>query len=138
MKLRTAIPWRPSQRMIDLARVDHRLQPRALGGGALDRQEQGEQARLVGGASVFAQRAAERHVLRPGLRRELRRVGRQKRERSLIIPAVLGEIEVHAADEMPRRALTLEKVLDRRLRFGDARIETLQRSPSTAFQGRRP
>ena len=105
--------------MIDLARVDHRLQPWALGGGALDRQEQRQQARLVGDASVFAQRTAERQVLRPGLRRELRRVGRQKRERSLIISAVLGEIEVHAADEMPCRALTLEKVLDRPLRFGE-------------------
>jgi hypothetical protein len=49
----------------------------------------------------------------------LRRVGRQKRERSLFIPAVLGEIEVHAADETPRRAPMLEKLLDRPLRFGE-------------------
>ncbi len=57
-------------------------------------------------------------MLGPGLRRQLGCVGRQKRERRLIIAAVLGEIEVHAADEMPRWALPLEKVLDRRLRFG--------------------
>ena len=110
---------RPAQRVIDLARVDHRLQPRALGGGALDRQEQREQPRLVGGAGVFAQRAAERQVLRLGVRRQLRRVGRQKRERRVIVPAVLGEVEMDAADEMPRRVLALEKRLDRRLRFGE-------------------
>ncbi len=36
---------RPPQRVIDLARFDHRLQPRALGGGALHGQEQREQLR---------------------------------------------------------------------------------------------
>ena len=58
-------------------------------------------------------------MLGPGLRGQLGRVGRQKRERRLIIAAVLGEVEVNAADQMPRRALTLEKLLDRRLRFGE-------------------
>ncbi|MGH9348248.1 MAG: hypothetical protein ACRD26_13400 [Vicinamibacterales bacterium] len=105
--------------MIDLAGLDHRLQPRTLGGGALDRQEQREQPRLVGGAGVFAQCAAKRQVLGPGLGRQLRRVGRQKRERRFIIPAVLGEVEVDAADETPRWAPTLEELLDRRLRFGE-------------------
>ena len=85
----------------------------------MDRQEQREQPRLVRGACVFAQRAGKRQVLRPGLRRQVSRVGRQKRERRFIIPAVLGEVEVDAADEMPRRALTLEKLLDRPLRFGE-------------------
>ena len=129
---------RPPQRVIDLARVDHRLQPRTLGGGALDRQEQREQPRLVGGACVFAQRAAERQVLRLGLRRQLGRVGRQKRERRLIIPAVLGEVEVDAADEMPRRVLALEKLLDRRLRFGELGSKRRRRSRSRAFRGPRP
>ena len=116
---------RPPQRVIDLARLDHRLQPRTLGGGALDRQEQREQLRLVGGACVFAQRAAERQVLRPGLRRQVGRVGRQKRERRVIIPAVLGEVEVDAADEMPCRALTLEKLPGPTPSIRRARIETL-------------
>src|SRR6202030_3757985 len=34
---------RPAQRVIDLARVDHRFQPRTLGGRPLDRQEQRQQ-----------------------------------------------------------------------------------------------
>src|SRR5437870_7942995 len=58
-------------------------------------------------------------MLRPGLRRQVGRVGCQKRERRFIIPAVLGEVEVDAADKMPRRAPTLEKLLDRHLRFGE-------------------
>jgi hypothetical protein len=55
--------------MIDLAGIDHRLQPRTPGGGALDRQQQREQPLLIGGACVFAQRAAERQMLRLGLPR---------------------------------------------------------------------
>ena len=77
-----------------------------------------KQLRFVGSACVFAQRAAERQVLRLGLRRESGRISRQKREWRLIIPPVLGKIEMHAADEMPR-GFSLKKRLDRRLRFGE-------------------
>jgi hypothetical protein len=48
-------------------------------------------------------------VLRLGVLRELRRVGRQKRERRFVIAAVLGEVEVDTTDEMPRRVLPLER-----------------------------
>ena len=110
---------RPPQRVIDLSRLDHRLQPRTFGSGALDRQEQRKQLRLVGSACVFAQRAAERQVLRLGLRRESGRISRQKREWRLIVPPVLGKIEMHAADEMPCGISPVKKRLDRHLRFGE-------------------
>jgi hypothetical protein len=34
------LPRRPAQRMEDLARVDHALQPRAIAAGALHRKQQ--------------------------------------------------------------------------------------------------
>ena len=45
------------------------------------------------------------------------RVGGEKREGSLIIPAVFGEIEVHAANQVPRGVAALEEVLDRASRL---------------------
>src|SRR6516225_879419 len=49
-----------------------------------------------------------------GLRasRQPRRVGGQKRKWGLFVPAVLRQIEVHAADEVPRRILRPEEFLD--------------------------
>ena len=64
-------------------------------------------------------------MLRPGLGRELARVGGEKCERRVIVPPVLGEVEVHTSDEMPRRAPALEKRLERRLRFSELRPERL-------------
>ena len=87
-----------------------------LGGRTLDRQEQREQLRFVGDACIFAKGATERQMLRPGLCRQLCRVGCQKREWPFIIPAVFGKIEMDATDEMPRWALPLKKRLDRSLR----------------------
>ena len=58
-------------------------------------------------------------MLRLGLRRESGRVGRQKREWRLIVPPVLGKIEMHAADEMPRGIPLLKERLNRLLRFGE-------------------
>ena len=55
-------------------------------------------------------------MLRFGLRRQLRGVGGKKRERRLFVSAVLGEVEVNAADEMPCRVLALQELLGRRLR----------------------
>src|SRR5206468_8247101 len=88
------------------------------------------------GTCVFAQRAAKRQVLCPDLRRQVGRVGCQKRERRFIIPAVLGEVEVDAADEMPRRAPTLEKLLDRRLRFGELGSKRISDLSPESFEDR--
>ena len=53
------------------------------------------------------------------------------------MPAVLGEVEVDAADEMPRRALTLEKLLDRRLRFGELGSKRISDRSPECFEDRR-
>ena len=60
---------------------------------------------LVRRARVLAQRPAERQVLRLRVRRQPRRVRREEGERRLVVLAVLGEVEVDAADQVPRRAL---------------------------------
>src|SRR6266849_10423488 len=64
-------------------------------------------------------------MLRLGLLGQLCRVGRKKRERRIVVSAVLGEVEMDAADEMPRRVLALQKLLDRHLRFGKFRSKRL-------------
>ena len=99
--------------MEDLTRVDHGFQPRTDFGRALNGQEQRQQALLVRRACVFAERLTERKVLGFGVCGKPGRVGGEKREGSLIIPAVFGEIEVHAANQVPRGVAALEEVLDR-------------------------
>ncbi len=139
---------RPPERVIDLARVDHRLQPTTVGCGALHGEEQREQPRLVRGACVFAEGAAEWQVLRLGLRRQLRRVGRKKRERRISVSTVFGEVEVDAADQVPRRVPAMQKLLDGRLRFSELgskrlsdfipeRLENRGRQVLGAVHGRR-
>jgi hypothetical protein len=91
----------PAQRVKDLARIDHVLQPAAILGGALDRQQQRQQPLPVFRAGIFLQSLAERHMLGFGFSRKPRRVGRQKRERRSLVAPVLGEIEVHTPDQVP-------------------------------------
>ena len=109
---------RPAQRMKDLARVDHLLEPGAALGRALDREQERQKALLVGRAGVLAQRLAERQVLGLAVRREPGGVGREEGEGRLLVLAVLGEVEVHPAHDVPGRVQALEEVLDRGLRFG--------------------
>ncbi len=44
-------------------------------------------------------------------------VGGQKRERCFLVLAVLGQVEVNAADEIPGWVKVFEEVLDRRTRL---------------------
>ena len=50
----TACCGRPAQRVIDLAGVDHRLQPAALLGGALHRHQQRQQALAIACAPAYS------------------------------------------------------------------------------------
>ena len=113
----------PAQRMKDLAGVDHRLQPGALLGGALHRHQQRQQALAVFRAGIFLQGLAERQMLRLGLRRQPRRVGGQEGERGLFVLAVLGEIEMHAPDQIPGGMTGFEEVLNSNAGFGQFNIE---------------
>ena len=103
--------------MEDLARVDHGFQPRTDFGSALNGQQQRQQAILARCPCVFAQRLTERKMLGFGVGGKPGRVGGEKREGSLIIPAVFGEIEVYAANQVPRGVAALEEVLDRASRL---------------------
>src|SRR3712207_270063 len=51
------------------------------------------------------------------MRRQLGRVRCQECERSLVVFAVLSEVKVHSAYEIPGRALAFEKVLNAFFRF---------------------
>ena len=104
--------------MEDLARVDHLLEPGAAFGRALNREQERQKALLVGRAGVLAQCLAEGQVLGLAVRREAVGVGREESEGRLLVLAVLGEVEVHLAHDVPGRVQAPEEVLDRGLRFG--------------------
>ena len=81
-------------------------------GGALHRQQQRQQFVAVGRPGVFAQRLAERDVLGARLGREARGVGRHEGERRLGVAAVLRQVEMHAADQVPGRVQGIEEALE--------------------------
>lgn len=106
---------RPADWVKDLAGVDHLPEPSAAFSGTLHGQEQGEQARSVGGARVLAKGLAQGKVLGLTVRREPTGVGRQEGEGRLLVAAVFGEVEVDAPDETPGRAEAPEEVLEAEL-----------------------
>ncbi len=77
-------------------------------------------------------------MLRPCLKRKPRRVGRQEGKRRVFVFAVLGEIEVDAAHEVPGGMAAFEKLLHGELgcrQFGiEGRIDAM---PQVGQQGRR-
>ena len=66
------------------------------------------------------------------------RVGREKGERRVRILAILGQIEMHAADQVPRRVATLQKLLDVRIWIRQARVEMRASNSRHKPRGRRP
>ena len=108
---------RPAQGVVDFPRLDHRAQPGTLRRAFLHRLQQRQEPRFVARARVLAQSLAERQMLRATLRGQLRRVGRDERERRLCVGAVFGEIEVYAANEVPGRMACSQKFLERSLRL---------------------
>ena len=128
----------PAQRMKDLARIDHGLQPGAMLGGALDGHQQRQQALAVPRTGIFLQSLAERQMLGLGLSRKPRRVGRKKRERGVLVLPVLGEIEMHAPDQVPGRMTALEELLHGELGLRQLGIEgRIHASPKIGQDGRR-
>ena len=128
----------PAQRMKDLAGIDHGLQPGAVLGGALHRHQQRQQALAVLRAGIFLQGLAERQMLRLGLRRQPRRVGRQEGERRFLVLAVLGQIEMHAPDQVPGGIAALEELLNGEPGFAPARHRRPHPCRATDRPGRPP
>ena len=52
-----------------------------------------------------------------GIGGQARGIGREKGERRIHVFTILGQIEVHAADQVPRRIAALEEVLNPAVRF---------------------
>ena len=102
---------RPAQGVINLALCHHLLQPGAFGRGALHRHQQRQQLRFAPAIRKFFERARQRQVLRLAVRRQASRVSGEKCERRVRVFAVLGQIEMHAPDLIPRRVARLEKFL---------------------------
>ena len=111
--------------MRQLAGIDHRLQPRTVLGGALDRHQQRQQALPVSRAGVLLQGLAKRQVLGLTRGRQLGRVGRQKGEWGSLVLPVLGEIEMHPPNQVPRGMTVLKKRLHRELGFSQLGIKGL-------------
>ncbi len=94
---------RPAQRVKDLARIDRLSQPRAGFRRALDRQQERQQLLLAARARVRAQGLPERQVLGLAVGREPVGVSREKGERRRFVLAILGEVEVDLAHDVPGR-----------------------------------
>ena len=103
----------PAQRLENLAAVDEVFQPKAVLASALQRRQQGQQALPVGSGGVFAQRLAQRPVLCLALRRQPGGVGGEQGEGILLVLAVLGQMNVNAADEVPGRVARLQAGVER-------------------------
>ena len=101
----------PAQGVVNLPRIDHALQPRARLGCPLHGRQQRQEALAVARAGIVLEGLAERQVLRLALDRKPRRIGRHECERRGLVLPVLGQIEVHAADQVPGRIAGLEEVL---------------------------
>ena len=114
----------PAQRVVDFARIDHGLQPRAGLRRALHGHQQRQQTFAVSRSGIFLERPAERQMLRLAFGRKAGRVGRQERERGRLVLAVLGEIEVHAADQVPGGMAALEELLNGEPNLGQLDIES--------------
>src|SRR3954454_9944922 len=97
--------------MKDFACIHQSLQPRAVLGGALDGQEQREQALAVPRTRVLLQGPAERQMLRLGLSGKPGGIGRQKRERGLLMSPVLSKVEVHPTNQVPGWLAAFEELL---------------------------
>lgn len=110
---------RPGERFVDRALVDEFAQPRQCGGGSLQRREQSHQAPPVRRARIFAQRVAERPVLRGATSGKRGHVGGKEGERILRVGSVLGEMQRHATDRAPLRRVRAQPV-----RCGAPRLAT--------------
>ena len=73
-------------------------------------------------------------MLRLAFGRKAGRVGRQKREWRILVPAVLGKIEVHAAHQVPGGMTALEELLNGEPGLGQLGIEGLADSPPQVCQ----
>jgi hypothetical protein len=92
----------PGHRLVDRAGIDQLGQPGALLGGTLQRHQQVEQRLPVAARGRFLERPGQRTMLHRAPGAGARRVGREEGERMVLVAAVLGQVQAHLADDVPR------------------------------------
>ena len=88
---------RPAERVENLTSLHQGFQPGASLRGALHRQEERQQAVLVGRARIFPESFSQRQMLGLGAGGQAGGISREKGERRIRVFAVFGQIEVDAA-----------------------------------------
>ena len=91
--------------------------------GTLDGHQQRKQAFAIPRAGIFLQGLAKRQMLGLGFGRKPRCVGRKKRERGLLVLAVLCKVEMNTPHQIPGMMTALEKLLHCELGFSQFGIE---------------
>ena len=104
---------RPGHRLVDRPRVDQLRQPLALLRGALEWHEEVKQRLPVALRGGFLERARQRAMLHLAAGARARRVGGEEGERMLLVAAVLGQVQAHLADDVPRGVARAQPVRDR-------------------------
>ena len=84
---------------------------------------------LVGRAGILGKRLPQRQMLRLGAVRQPRGVGGEKSERGAGVLAVLGDVEVHAAHQVPCRIAALQELLHAAFGFGQLGVESCVQFP---------
>src|SRR5206468_4810726 len=80
---------------------------------ALERYEEMEQPLPVAARGGFLERARQGTMLHLAARAAARRVGREESERMLLVCAILGQVQAHLADDVPRGMARAQPVPDR-------------------------
>ena len=104
----------PPQRVENLARIDHGLQPRAASDARCTGRSSDSRRSLLAAPAYSPQSLPQRKMLRLGVRRQPRGISRQKSEGRCFVLAVFGQVEVHAADKVPRRVAAFQETPGRR------------------------
>ncbi len=103
---------RPRHRLVHLAGVDQLAQPGVLFRGALQRDQEVEQRLSVAARGGLLERAPQRAVLHLAAGARPHGVGGEEGEGTIVVPAVLGQVQAHLADRVPRGMACAEPVSD--------------------------
>ena len=114
---------RQAERPIHIPGVDQLAQQLASRSRSLHGPEQCQEPWPVPGPRVLANRLAERSMARLAVAPQTRAVGGKEGERRVGLGPVLREMEMHAADEMPRGMPRSQKRLHRPVELGQLGAE---------------
>jgi hypothetical protein len=102
----------PRHGLVDGARIDKVGQPWDLLGGTLQWNEEVQQRLAIAARRGLLQRAGQRPMLHPAARAGAYGVRGEKAKGVLLVATVLGQVQAHLADGVPRRMARAEPVGD--------------------------